>query len=139
MKKIILILLSISTLLIAGKKVDGYEVYKNKCASCHIENISVAKVKKNFSKMKAPPMVEVANQLKTNIIIKDDDEDVHRQVVILFIKNYIDNPDLQYSMCHPMAIEKFGIMPTQKGKIDEAQKQAIAEWIYDRYEGVKFK
>jgi hypothetical protein len=119
--------------------VDGYEVYKSKCSQCHIENISKADVVKNFAKMKAPPMVEVANQVKGNIIIGDDDDDVHRHVVKLFIKDYIDNPLLDKSMCNPMALEKFGVMPSQKGKLTADEKEAVAEWIYDRYAGVKFQ
>lgn len=119
--------------------VDGYEVYKSKCSQCHIENISKADVVKNFAKMKAPPMVEVANQVKSNIIIGDDDEDVHRHIVKLFIKDYIDNPILDKSMCTPMALEKFGVMPSQKGKLTADEKEAVAEWIYDRYDGVKFQ
>ncbi len=119
--------------------VDGYEVYKSKCSQCHIENISKADVVKNFATMKAPPMVEVANQVKGNIIIADDDEDVHRHVVKLFIKDYIDNPFLDKSMCNPMALERFGVMPSQKGKLSADEKEAVAEWIYERYEGVRFK
>jgi hypothetical protein len=41
-------------------------------------------------------------------------------------------------MCHPMAIEKFGIMPSLKGKLNEDEKQAVAEWIIDRYKNTKF-
>mgnify|MGYP002639702005 CR=1 FL=1 len=125
----------ISTLL----ATDGYEVYKQKCMLCHIEIINKSETIKRFRTLKAPPMIEVANQLKNNIITKDDDEDVHRQVVIAFIKEYIDKPDLQYTMCHPMAIEKFGVMPSLKGQLSDKEKQAVAEWIYDRYEGKEFK
>jgi hypothetical protein len=119
--------------------VDGYEVYKSKCATCHIESISKADVVKNMATMKAPPMVEVANQVKGNIVIADDDDDVHRHVVKLFIKDYIDNPILDKSMCNPMAIEKFGVMPSLQGKLSMDEKEAVAEWIYERYEGVVFK
>lgn len=125
----------ISTLL----ATDGYEVYKQKCMQCHIEMINKSETIKRFKTLKAPPMIEVANQLKNNIIIKDEDEDVHRQVVIAFIKEYIDKPDLQYTMCHPMAIEKFGVMPSLKGQLSDKEKQAVAEWIYDRYEGQEFR
>jgi mono/diheme cytochrome c family protein len=118
---------------------DGYEVYKSKCSECHIENISKAEVVKNFKEMKAPPMVEVSNQVRNNIVIKDGDDDVHRHVVKLFIKDYIDNPILEKSMCNPMALERFGVMPSQKGKLSEEEKEAVAEWIYDRYQGVKFQ
>jgi hypothetical protein len=29
-------------------------------------------------------------------------------------------------------------MPSLKGKLNEDEKQAVAEWLYDRYENVKF-
>lgn len=140
MKKIFVLSFFASVLALTPlSAVDGYEVYKSKCSQCHIENISKADVVKNFATMKAPPMVEVANQVKGNIIIGDEDEDVHRHVVKLFIKDYIDNPILDKSMCNPMALERFGVMPSQRGKLTADEKEAVAEWIYDRYEGVKFQ
>jgi hypothetical protein len=45
-----------------------------------------------------------------------------RCVTIVFIKNDIENPSIQYSMCHPMAIEKFGIQPSLKGKLYEDER-----------------
>jgi hypothetical protein len=129
-------------LLLAGAiafGADGYEVYKKNCMSCHIEMISVKKTKQMFKTLKAPPMVEVSNQIKGNIIVKDEDEDIHRHLVILFIKDYIENPSLDYSMCQAMALEHFGVMPSQKGKLSSEEIAAVAEWIYDRYEDVKFK
>lgn len=118
---------------------DGYSVYKKQCMQCHVEFMEKTEVLKKLHTLKAPPMVEVSNRLRENIIIADEDEDVKRRVTIAFIKDYMDNPSVQYSMCHPMAIEKFGIMPSQKGKLNEDEKQAVAEWIIDRYKGVTFK
>jgi len=118
--------------------VDGYEVYKKNCMQCHIENITKAETLKRFKTLSAPPMVEVANQLRKNIIIGDDDDDVKRFVTISFIKEYIQHPALDYSMCHPMAIERFGIMPPQP-QLNEAERQAVAEWIIDNYVGKSFK
>lgn len=128
-------ILSISLSLCAA---DGYRIYQNNCMKCHVEMMEKQDVLKNINTLKAPPMVEVANRLRENIIIADEDKDVKRRVTIAFIKDYIENPSVQYSMCHPMAIEKFGIMPSLKGKLTEDQKQAVAEWIIDRYYGVKF-
>lgn len=118
---------------------DGYEIFKRECQQCHIELISKKDALKNFKKLQAPPMVEVSNRLKENIIIADDDEDVKQRVIIAFIKDYIDNPAVEATMCNPMAVEKFGVMPSLKGKLSEEEKQAVAQWIYNRYEDVEFE
>ena len=133
--KYIFLVMCFSTLLGAG---DGYAVYQKHCSQCHVEMMEKQEVLKKLHTLKAPPMVEVANRLRENIIIADDDEDVKRRVTIAFVKDYIENPSVQYSMCHPMAIEKFGIMPSLKGKLNEDEKQAVAEWIIDRYKNTKF-
>ena len=133
----IALLLAASTLLAWG--ADGYKIYQKHCASCHIEMMEKKEVIKHLHTLKAPPMVEVSHRLKENVLIADDDDDVKRRVIIAFVKDYIENPDIQYSMCHPMAIEKFGIMPSLKGKLSEKERQSVAEWVYDRYEGVEFR
>ncbi len=117
--------------------VDGYDVYKNNCAACHVEMITKEETLKTFNKLKAPPMVEVSRQLKDTISIKGDDDEVHRFVTIAFIKEYIKNPSLDYFMCNAGAVDHFGIMPAQS-HLNDAERQAVGEWIYDRYEGVEF-
>jgi hypothetical protein len=133
----------VSLLLAAGslyaQNVDGYTVYKEKCASCHIEVMSKTAALENLKNLKAPPMVEVSARLKENIKTTDDEDDVNRYLFILFVKDYIVNPTLDNSMCHSGAIERFGTMPSLEEKISEEEKQAVAEWLYDRYEGVEFK
>ncbi len=42
-------------------------------------------------------------------------------------------------MCHAMALERFGVMPSLKGKLSKDEISVVTEWIYDRYEGVEFK
>lgn len=133
--KLFLISIVCSTLLMAS---DGYSVYQKYCSGCHVEMMEKKEVLKKLHTLKAPPMVEVSNRLRENIIIADEDEDVKRRVMIAFIKDYIDYPDVQYSMCHPKAIEKFGIMPSQKGKLSEDEKHSVAEWIVERYKNIKF-
>lgn len=119
--------------------VDGYGVYTKNCMRCHVEMMEKSEVMKHLKTLKAPPMIEVSNRLNGNIVIKDGDDDVKRRVIIAFVKDYINNPSVQYSMCEPMAIEKFGIMPSLKGKLSEEEAQAVAEWVIDRYKGVVFK
>ncbi|MEA1952834.1 MAG: c-type cytochrome [Campylobacterota bacterium] len=140
MKKV-LILLCIAAISLVGaeQKVDGEKVFDKACASCHIKMITAKETKKVFKTLKAPPMVEVSGQLKNNIeIVEDIDDDIHRAVVIAFIKDYVIYPHLDKSMCQAMALEKFGLMPSQKGKLSEEELNAVAAWVYDFYEGKKF-
>jgi len=134
---------TLSFLLSAGalfaQNIDGYKVYQEKCSSCHVEVMSKTDALKHFKDLKAPPMVEVSGRLKENIQTADDEDDVNRYLFILFVKDYIVNPKLDNSMCNTGAIENFGTMPSLKGKINEEEKQAVAEWLYDRYEGVEFE
>lgn len=133
MKKITSLLLLTGSLFGA----DGYKVYQNNCAACHIEMISKSETLKKFKTLKAPPMVEVSKQLKSTIIISSEDEEVHRFVTIAFIKEYIKNPSLDYFMCNAGAVDRFGVMPAQS-QLTEEERQAVAGWIYDRYEDVDF-
>ena len=116
----------------------GQKVFDNVCSKCHVELLDKATALKTFKTLKAPPMNEVAQQLKTNIIIKDDDDDVHRAVVIAFIKDYIKYPELAKVMCNPPAVDRFGLMPSQKSILSDEEINNISTWLYDRYEGVKF-
>ena len=134
--KILLSLGMISNLLLAS---DGYSVYQKQCMQCHVEMMDKQTVLKNFKTLKAPPMVEVSNRLKENIVLKEEDAAVKRRVVIAFIKEYIENPNIDYSMCHLGALDRFGVMPSLKGKLSNEEREAVAQWVYDRYEGKTFE
>ena len=127
------------SLMASEQKVDGEQVFEKKCASCHIKMITADETKKIFKTLKAPPMVEVSKQLKQNIKIVDDlDDEIHRAVVIAFIKDYVVYPHLDKSMCDAMALDKFDLMPSLKGKLSEEELTAVATWVYDYYVGKKF-
>jgi len=140
MKKTGLILLmSAISLMGAEQKVDGEKVFDNACASCHVKMITAQETQKVFKTLKAPPMIEVSGQLKKNIkIVEDIDDEIHRAVVIAFIKDYVMYPHLDKSMCQAMALEKFGLMPSLKGKLSEEELNAVSAWVYDFYVGKKF-
>ncbi len=140
MKQVGLILLMAAVSLVAAEqKVDGEQVFEKVCASCHIKMITKEETKKIFKTVKAPPMVEVSNQLKNNIKIVDDiDDDMHRAVVIAFIKDYVIYPHMDKAMCDAMALEKFDLMPSLKGKMSEEELNAVAAWVYDFYIGKTF-
>jgi len=140
MKKLLLALV-LPFVLFANEDDDlkaGQKVFDTTCVACHVEILDKKTALKTFKTLKAPPMNEVAQQLKSNIIIKDDDDDVHRAVVIAFIKDYIKYPELAKTMCNPGAVDRFGVMPSQKTLLSDEQINAVAIWLYDRYEGVEF-
>ncbi len=140
MKKLwLIVLMGVVSLMGAEQKVDGEKVFDKACASCHVKMITATETKKVFKTLKAPPMVEVSGQLKKNIKIIDDiDDEIHRAVVIAFIKDYVMYPHLDKSMCEGMALERFGLMPSIKGKLSEEELNAVSAWVYDFYVGKKF-
>jgi len=140
MKGVIIAILAIAvSLAVAENKIDGEKVFDQKCASCHIKMITKTELKKIFKTVKAPPMIEVSRQLKKNIKIVDDiDDEIHRAVTIAFVRDYVIYPDLDKSMCEAMALEKFKLMPSQKGKLSEEELNAVSAWVYDYYQGKKF-
>ena len=139
--KHLLLISFLASLLFANEEQElkaGQKVFDNVCSACHVELLDKKTALATFKTLKAPPMNEVAQQIKNNIIIKDDDDDVHRAVVIAFIKDYIKHPELAKVMCNAPAVEKFGVMPSQKDVLSEEEIDAISTWIYDRYDGVEF-
>ncbi|MEA3456679.1 MAG: c-type cytochrome [Campylobacterota bacterium] len=140
MRRIMISLIAGAVSLMAAEgKVDGEKVFEKACASCHIKIISKPELMKVMKSVKAPPMIEVSSQLKNNIkIVEDIDDEIHRAVVIAFIKDYVLYPDLDKSMCTGAALDRFGLMPSLKGKLSEEELNAVAAWVYDFYVGKKF-
>jgi len=140
MKKIIGSLLVLTLVSFASENVvDGEKVFDRVCAACHVKTITKKETMKVFKTLKAPPMIEVSNQLKNNIKIVDDlDDEIHRAVVIAFIKDYAIYPHMDKAMCESMALEHFNLMPSQKGKLTEEELNAVAAWTYDYYIGKTF-
>jgi len=140
MKKIVIA--SLLPLLLIANEADelkaGQKIFDKTCSACHSELLDKETALKTFKTLKAPPMNEVAMQLKSNIIIKDDDDDVHRAVVVAFIKDYIKYPELAKTMCNPGAVDRFGVMPSQRALLSDQEINDISTWLYDRYEGVEF-
>ncbi|RUM58181.1 MAG: cytochrome c [Persephonella sp.] len=108
----------------------GYEVYKAKCSSCHIESINrneIMKIKKEIKMGKrpplnAPPMNEVSARLK--VFFKDEKSFKD------FVKDYITNPSREKGKCMPMAFKMFGVMPPIGKSLTEEEKEAVATWLY---------
>ncbi|RUM29928.1 MAG: cytochrome c [Aquifex sp.] len=113
----------------------GYEVFKKSCSACHVEYMSheeIRQVRMRVMKgekppIQAPPMNEVALRVKH---FYPEEEDF-----IEFVKNYITEPMREKGVCMPMAFKLFGVMPPIGKGLSEEEKEAVAYWMYHRYEG----
>jgi len=61
-----------------------------------------------------------------------------KKEAMAFIESYALNPQRSKALCMPQRIEKFGLMPSQKGKVSEEELKKIAEYIVDNYPNEKF-
>jgi len=118
MKKIFLLVTASITVTFAN--VDGTTIYNNKCKVCH----SLSKPK-DMNNMKAPPFSKVSARLK--FMLKD------RAKFIAFVKDYIQNPDAKKSLCMPMAVKVFGVMPPIGKSLTKEELNTISNWLYDNF------
>ena len=112
MKKIVAGLLMLS---VFGFAKSGEDVYKQKCMACHT-------IDKKTKTMKAPPLAMVSARVK---MVKRD-----KANFIEFVKDYITNPDKNKGVCFPRAYKKFGVMPPIGKSMSDAEKTAVAKWMY---------
>ena len=124
MKKTLLVLASASTMIWAS---NGAELLKTNCASCHMLTTPTPDM---IPTMKAPAMDAVAFHINLAIDKKKDAK--------AFIVDYVQNPDASKSVCESNKVAKFGVMPSLKGKVSEADLNVIADYIIENYPSPKF-
>ena len=120
------IAVSIAILTTTISAQDAKELFTNKCASCH----STTKPS-DMSKVVAPPIMGVMRHIKMSYPKKDE--------AIIFMKDYIINPSKDKAVCMPKKIERFGVMPSQKGVVTQKELDIILPWIFDTYPPKGFK
>lgn len=104
------------------------------CTACHTkERISFEQMKTEKKRLIAPPINLVIERLKEVIQIKIDDEDAKKAVITAFIKEYVLQPSIDRGLCRVSCFIEFGVMPSQKGRVDPLVLEQIASWAYDRY------
>jgi len=108
------------------KNNQAQELFKNKCASCHITSKPTI-----ISNLVAPAIMGVMRHVKMSYPSKDK--------AVAFMKDYILNPSKEKAICMPQKIAKFGIMPTQKGIVSEKELDIILPWIYDNFPPKNFR
>ncbi len=113
-------------------KYNGADLLHKKCASCH----NLAMPPKTYDDEKAPPMMAVAFHVKDFMKVKTPSD--KKPEFITFFQDYVLNPSKEKSFCDKESLKSYGLMPSQKGKVTEAELAAIATYVYDYYDQNKF-
>jgi len=118
MKKIISValILTTSTLLLANPSSE--ELAVKHCGECHLMG-QITKDK--LKKMKAPPYWALAKMARLKYTSRDD--------MVKYIVDYAQNPAEEKMLFPHETRERFGVMPSQKGKVTEDEIKKISEYI----------
>lgn len=126
--KLILLILICHSLSATELLFDKY------CLACHFkQQITFEQMKAQKQHLAAPPISVVMERIKHAIVLKIDDEDVHKAVVTAYLKEYSMAPDIDKGLCHANCYVQFGVMPSLKGKIEPEELGQIVSWLYDTY------
>ncbi|MBN2824573.1 MAG: cytochrome c [Campylobacterales bacterium] len=123
MKKVLIIALITS---LAYSDEVAQTLFKAKCASCH--QISRPD---DISTLIAPPIMGVMNHVKMEYSTKKE--------AVAFMVDYILNPSKEKAVCIPRSIQRFGLMPSQKGNVTQEELTTIANYLYDNFPKRGFK
>jgi len=122
MKKQNFLLIAGTTLLLTGTLYaqDGAVLFEAKCAACHQTSRP-----SDMSTLVAPPVMGVMRHVKMKYTTKED--------AVTFIADYALNPEESKAVCMPQKIKRFGLMPSQKGKVSKEELHTIAAWMYENF------
>ena len=124
MKKTLLLLSLTSTMMFAA---TGAELTKTNCASCHMLTTPTPDM---IPTMTAPAMDAVMFHI--NLQMSDKKE------IKAFIMEYAINPKASKSVCESNKVEKFGVMPSLKGKISEQDLGSVADHMMANFPTLEF-
>jgi cytochrome c len=112
--------------------LNGKMLLEQKCMNCH--NLDMPA--KTAPDEPAPPMMAVAFHIKSNM------QNAHisdaKINYVEFIKTYVMQPSLETSFCDKESLQKYGLMPSQKGNLSLDELEAIALYMYEHYDQTKF-
>jgi hypothetical protein len=120
MRKLLVLPLIIATSLLLQASDDIESLTELKCGSCHL----VGKItKEKLNRMAAPPSWALAKKIKMAYPNRLDG--------IKFIVDYTLHPSEDKMLFPKETKERFGLMPSQKGALTDAELQSIAEYLLD--------
>lgn len=110
-------LITVSSPLLQAESA-GETLFNAKCAMCHVMVRPDDK-----STLIAPPAMGVMRHVKMQYNTKKS--------AVAFMTSYIMDPQRADAVCESKSIQRFGLMPSQKGVVSEAELKVISEWMYD--------
>lgn len=105
---------------------EGKRVYDEVCSGCHV--MEMGWQIENKDELSAPPLPGVVRVVRG--IFNNEEQFVE------FVSTYIQNPSRVRSRLKDEIIQKFGLMPNIGADLSQAEREAVARWMY-RSVGVK--
>ncbi len=121
------LLLTLTLATLAQATPTGEELTKTKCASCHMLEVPTPAM---IPTLKAPPLHSVLFHLKLEI----DDPKAQKE----FIVDYALYPKASKSICESNQVQKFGVMPSQKGVVSKEELGRIADYAIKNFPSKAF-
>lgn len=115
-----LFLALVGTVSMADAASQGETLFDQKCSMCHSKTFP-----KDINAVVAPAVMGVMRHVKMAYPNKAD--------AVAFIKDYALNPTKEKAICMPQKIQRFGLMPSQKGNVTEEELSVIASWMFDNF------
>lgn len=113
-----------TTFVQAAETAEG--LFDVKCAICHTKTRPA-----DISKIVAPPIMGVMRHVKMSYPKKNE--------AVKFMVDYVLDPQKEKAICMTQKIQRFGLMPSQKGNVTEAQLIQITSWMFDNFPPANFR
>ena len=119
--------LGLTLLTFANATPTGEELTKTKCVSCHSLGVPSPEM---IPTLTAPPFHSVLFHIKEVM----NDKKAQKK----FIVNFALKPNVSKSVCESNQVQKFGLMPSQKGRVSKKELELIAEHLIETYPSKEF-
>ncbi len=136
MFKSIVIALCVSYVTLFASFEEGKKLFEQKCASCHKEFISFKKLKENFFERNNTLLnltIPTENMLAWAITDSSkkigDPEDPEMQAIEIeeYLKNYLENPDINDSICDTYALQYY--VKKEPMKITDEEAELLTQYF----------
>ena len=122
----LVVIAAILSAITAATAQDAETLFDNKCGVCHVKTKPADK-----SSLMAPALMGVMRHVKMKYPTKEE--------AVPFMVDYILQPSKAKAVCMPQKIQRFGLMPSQKGNVTKAELKTISEWMYDNFPPAGFR